>query len=98
MPNNLQFEFKEIGNMNKYLRVSVLRGVILGLGISCASAASVVSLNPQTVELHPGSSQSVKIMMDSVPKGLSGSNIIISVSINTASAAIIDIEPIPKPI
>jgi hypothetical protein len=66
-------------NMNKLLRVLILLGVFLGLGISCASAANVVSFNPQTVEMRPGSSQDVQILMDSIPDGLSGFNITISI-------------------
>jgi len=65
--------------MNKLLLVLILLGIFLGLLVSCASAANVVSLNPQTVELHPGSSKNVQIVLDSVPKGLSGFNITISV-------------------
>jgi len=38
-----------------------------------------ISFNPQKVELFPGSSQNVQIVLDSVPKGLSGFNITISV-------------------
>jgi uncharacterized repeat protein (TIGR01451 family) len=60
--------------MNKLLRVLILL-VFFGLGISCASAANVVSFNPQTVELLPGSSQNVQIVMDEIPNGLSGFNI-----------------------
>ena len=71
--------FKGIENMNKLLRVLILLGIFLGLGISCVSAANVVSFIPQTVELHPGSSQNVQIAMDEVPTGLSGFNITISV-------------------
>jgi hypothetical protein len=66
-------------NMNKLLRVLILLGVFLGLGISCASAANVVSFNPQTVEMRPGSSQDIQILMDSIPDGLSGFNITISI-------------------
>ncbi|HHV24815.1 MAG TPA: hypothetical protein GXX65_09930, partial [Methanosarcina sp.] len=66
--------------MNKLFRVLILLGVFLGLGISCASAAHVVSFNPQTVEVQPGSSQNFQIVMDEVPAGLAGFNITISVS------------------
>ena len=66
--------------MNKLFRVLILLGIFLGLGISCASAAHVVSFNPQTVEVKPGSSQSVQIVMDEVPSGLSGFNLTISIS------------------
>jgi PKD repeat protein len=65
-------------NMSKLLRVLTLL-VFFGLGISCASAANVFSFNPQTVELLPGTSQDVQIVMDSVPDGLSGFNITFSV-------------------
>ncbi len=71
--------FKETENMNKLLRILILLGIFLGLGVSCASASNVVSFNPQTVELSPGSSQNVQIIMDEVPDGLSGFNITISV-------------------
>ncbi len=71
--------FKETENMNKLLRILILLGIFLGLGVSCASASNVVSFNPQTVELSPGSSQNVQIVMDEVPDGLSGFNITISV-------------------
>ena len=66
--------------MNRLFRVLILLGIFLGLGISCASAAHVVSFNPQTVEVKPGSSQSVQIVMDTVPSGLSGFNLTISIS------------------
>jgi hypothetical protein len=71
--------FKGVENMNKLLRVLILLGIFLGFGISCASAANVVSFNPQTVDLHPGSSQNVQIAMDEVLTGLWGFNITISV-------------------
>ena len=71
--------FQGVENMNKLLRVLILLGIFLGLGISCVSAANVVSFIPQTVELHPGSSQNVQIAMNEVPTGLSGFNITISV-------------------
>jgi hypothetical protein len=71
--------FKGVENMNKLLRVLILLGIFLGFGISCAAAANVISFNPQTVDLHPGSSQNVQIAMDEVLTGLSGFNITISV-------------------
>lgn len=66
--------------MNKLLRVLVLLGIFLGLGVSCASATNIISFNPQTVQVHTGSSQNVQIVMDKVPAGLSGFKITISVS------------------
>ena len=65
--------------MDKLYRVLILLGIFLGLGISCASAANVVTFDPQTVEVYPGSSQDVKIVMDEVPDGLAGFNITISI-------------------
>jgi len=50
------------------------------INVSQASAAYVVSFNPQTVEMQPGSSQDVQIVMDKVPAGLAGFDITISVS------------------
>jgi PKD repeat protein len=79
MLESLMICFEGVENMNKLLRVLILLGIFLGFGISCASAANVVSFNPQTVDLHPGSSQNVQIVMDEVPNGLSGFNITISV-------------------
>ena len=65
--------------MAKLYRVLILLGIFLGLGISCASAANVVTFDPQTVEVYPGSSQDVKIVMDEVPDGLAGFKITISI-------------------
>jgi hypothetical protein len=66
--------------MNELHKVLIFLAIFLGLEISCASAANVVSFYPQTVEMHPGISQDVKIVMDEVPDGLSGFNITVSVS------------------
>jgi PKD repeat protein len=66
--------------MNKLLRVLILLGILLGLGVSCASAANVISFNPQIAQVHTGSSQNIQIMMDKVPAGLSGFKITIFVS------------------
>jgi hypothetical protein len=50
------------------------------LTITAQPFKSVVSFSPQNVELQPGSSQNVQIMMSEVPSvGLSGSNITVSV-------------------
>ncbi|WP_410510224.1 PKD domain-containing protein [Methanosarcina hadiensis] len=65
--------------MTKLFRVLILFLVFLGIGTSCASAANVISFNPQTVEVDPVSSQNVQIIMDQVPDGLSGFNITISI-------------------
>jgi PKD repeat protein len=65
--------------MNKFLRVSILLGIIFGLGISCASAENI-SFVPNTVNLSLGSSQQVQVVMDSVPKGLAGFNITFNIS------------------
>ena len=70
--------FKETEKMNKLYRILILL-VFFGLGIPCASAANVISFNPQTVEMDMGSSQNVQIVMDEIPDGLSGFNITISV-------------------
>ncbi len=68
--------------MNKLLRVLTLLVVLLGLGISCASAANVtLSFNPQTVELQPGSSHNIQILINQVPaNGLAGFNISVTVA------------------
>jgi PKD repeat protein len=66
--------------MTKLPGFLIFLGIFLGLGMSCASAANIISFNPQTVEIHPGSSQNVQVVMDKVPKGLSGFNITISTS------------------
>jgi hypothetical protein len=66
--------------MNKLHRVFILLFIFLGLGVPCAWAAHFVSFYPQTVEMHPGISQDIKIVMDEVPDGLSGFNITVSVS------------------
>ncbi|MCC4770065.1 PKD domain-containing protein [Methanosarcina sp. DH2] len=63
--------------MSNLYRVLILLVTFFGLGISCASAANVVSFDPQTVEVYPGSSQDVRIVMDEVPEGISGFNITI---------------------
>ena len=65
--------------MKKFLRVLILLGIIFGFGISCASAENI-SFIPQTINLSPGSSQQVQVVMDSVPKGLAGFNITFNVS------------------
>jgi PKD repeat protein len=67
--------------MSRLLRFLIYLGIFLGLGISCASAADAnVFFNPQTVDLLPGSSQNVQLVMDKVPAvGLSGFNITITV-------------------
>jgi len=66
--------------MSKLLQVIVLLGVFLGLGTSCASASNVITFVPQTIELHPNSSQDVQIKIDSVSKGLIGFEITVYVS------------------
>ena len=40
----------------------------------------VVSFNPLSTDLHPGSSQNIQIVMDGVPTGLAGFNFTISIS------------------
>ena len=66
--------------MSKLLRVLILLVVFLGLGVTCASAAHVISLNPQTIDLRPDATQNVQIVMDKVPTGISGFNVTISIS------------------
>jgi PKD repeat protein len=83
---------KEIGNMSKLLRALILLGIFLGLGVTCASAANVISLNPQTIYLRPDATQNVQIVMDKVPTGISGFNITISIS-NPEIAEITAISP-----
>ena len=51
--------------------------VFFGFGIPGASAANVVSFNPQTVEMDMFS-QNIQIVQDEVPDGLSGFNITVS--------------------
>jgi uncharacterized repeat protein (TIGR01451 family) len=53
--------------------------LLVGIG-GAAPNATVISFNPQIVDLDPGSSQNVQIILNSVPNGLAGSNITISVS------------------
>jgi PKD repeat protein len=65
--------------MKKFLKIFLLLGIIFGFGISCASAENI-SFIPNTVNLSPGSSQQVQVVMDSVPKGLAGFNITFNVS------------------
>jgi tripartite motif-containing protein 71 len=65
--------------MNKFLNIFILLGIIFGFGISCASAENI-SFVPSTVNLSPGSSQQVQVVMDSVPNGLAGFNITFNVS------------------
>ena len=65
--------------MKKFLNIFILLGIIFGFGISCASAENI-SFVPSTVNLSPGSSQQVQVVMDSVPKGLAGFNITFNVS------------------
>ncbi|MDQ1254120.1 MAG: hypothetical protein QG646_3340, partial [Euryarchaeota archaeon] len=66
--------------MSKLLRVLILLVAFLGLGVTCASAAHVISLNPQTIDLRPDATQNVQIVMDKVPTGISGFNVTISIS------------------
>jgi YVTN family beta-propeller protein len=63
------------------LTVSNAIGTDLKLAtIAVSSGSAVLSFNPQKVDVLPGYSQDVQIMMDEVPEGLSGFNITISVS------------------
>jgi len=65
--------------MTNLYRILILLVAFFGLGMSCASAANVISFDPQTIEVNPASSQDVQIIMDQVPDGLSGFNITLSI-------------------
>ena len=65
--------------MDKLHRVLSSRGLSWTWDVMRIAAANVISFNPQTVEMRPGSSQDLQIVMDSVPDGLSGFNITVSI-------------------